>query len=88
MTPQRHVRDWLHNHHTSAVELSLMVGKSESYVSTFICPSGGNPVATQVLDEFVNFPPEILRSAKNKLALLNKKKKRQIDFEAQQLFDQ
>jgi len=87
ITPQRHVRKWLHNHNKSALELSAMLGKSSSYVSTFLCPSGGNPVAIQVLDEWVHFPPEILRSAVHKLALLNKKKRRQIDYKAQQLFD-
>ena len=63
MTPQRHVRNWLHNHNTSAIELSLMVGKGAAYVSTFLCRSGGNPGAIIVLDKKVHFPPWILQAA-------------------------
>ena len=63
MTPQRHVREWLIEHHTTAIELSAMVGKSPTYVSTFLCPSAGNPGAIIVLDKKVHFPPWILQAA-------------------------
>ena len=85
MTPQRHVRDWLHNHNTSAIELSKMLRRADSYVATFLCPSGGNPVAIKVIDKIVDFPDEFLQAAVKKLNLLNKKRRRQIDKDAQGL---
>ena len=74
MTPQRHVRDWLHNHNTSAIELSFMVGKSSSYVSRFLCPSGGNATAIKLLDPVVHFPPKIVEDADEEITAKQKKR--------------
>ena len=74
MTPQRHVRDWLHNHKTSAIELSFMVGKSSSYVSRFLCPSGGNATAIKLLDPVVHFPPKIVEDADEEITAKQKKR--------------
>ena len=85
MTPQRHVCDWLHNHNTSAVELSGMVGKSAFYVASFLAPSGGGPAAIIVLNKVVDFSDAIMRAAYNKQNLMNKKKRREVDQKAGQL---
>ena len=85
MTPQRHVRDWLIKHNTTAIELSAMVGKSPTYAPTYLSPSGGNPAATLVLDKIVHFSPQIMRDAYSKQTLMNKKKRREIDKKAGRL---
>ena len=88
ITPKSHVRNWLHNHNTSAVELSGMVRKSPVYVASFLAPSGGKPAAILVLHKVVDFPPELIRAANLKQALMNKRKRRAINRKAQKLFDQ
>ena len=88
MTPQRHVREWLTKHHTTAIELSGMVGKSPTYVPTFLCPSGGKPAATLVLNKVVHFSDAIMRTAYHKQTLMNQKKRREYDEKAGQLFSE
>ena len=83
ITPQRHVRLWLYNHHKSARQLSAMVGRSSSYVDGFLCPAGVNPVAIKALDKHVHFPPEIMREADRKIGLLHHKKRWAIEQEVQ-----
>ena len=85
MTPQRHVREWLIKHNTSAIELSAMVRKSPTYAPTYLSPSGGNPAAIIVLHKIVHFSAEIMTAAYSKQNLMNKKKRREIDKKAGQL---
>ncbi len=83
ITAQRHVREWLIKHHTSAIELSAMVGKSPTYVPSFLSPSGGNAAAIKIIDPVVHFPPKIMEDVDNEIALKRKKRRWQVDFAAQ-----